>query len=75
MPDDLRKYARQTNIQLAVGAVLLLFIIGDGLIYLFYGAGAAVFGILCLLGGMVPAVLFVLVLLLFDWIQKRANRD
>jgi membrane protein implicated in regulation of membrane protease activity len=75
MPDDLRKYARQTNIQLAVGAVLLLFIIGDGLIYLFYGAGAAVFGILCLLGGMVPVVLVVLVLLLFDWIQKRANRD
>jgi hypothetical protein len=75
MSRDLRKYARQTNIQLAVGAVLLLFIIGDGLIYLFYGAGAAVFGILCILGGMVPVVLVVLVLLLFDWIQKRANRD
>jgi hypothetical protein len=75
MSRDLRKYARQTNIQLAVGAVVLLFIIGDGLIYLFYGAGAAVFGILCILGGMVPVVLVVLVLLLFDWIQKRANRD
>jgi hypothetical protein len=75
MSRDLRKYARQTNIQLAVGAVLLLFIIGDGLIYFFYGAGAAVFGILCILGGMVPVVLIVLVLLLFDWIQKRANRD
>jgi hypothetical protein len=75
MSRDLRKYARQTNIQLAVGAILVLFIIGDGLIYLFYGAGAAVFGILCILGGMVPVVLVVLVLLLFDWIQKRANRD
>ena len=32
-------------------------------------------GILCLLGGMIPVVLVILVLLLFDWIQKRANRD
>ena len=75
MSSDLRKYARQTNVRLAVGAVLLLFIIGDGLIYLFYGGGAAMLGILCLLGGMVPVVLVILVLMLFDWIQKRANRD
>jgi hypothetical protein len=75
MSRDLRKYARQTNIRLAIGAVLVLFIIGDGLIYLFYGGGAALMGILCLLGGMVPVVLVILVLLLFDWIQKRANRD
>jgi len=75
MSRDLRKYARQTNIRLAIGAILVLFIIGDGLIYLFYGGGAALMGILCLLGGMVPVVLVILVLLLFDWIQKRANRD
>jgi len=75
MSSDLRKYARQTNVRLAVGAVLLLFVIGDGLIYLFYGGGAALLGILCLLGGMVPVVLVVLVLMLFDWILKRANRD
>jgi TM2 domain-containing membrane protein YozV len=75
MSRDLRKYARQTNIRLAVGAILVLFIIGDGLIYLFYGGGAALTGILCLLGGMVPVVLVLLVLQLFDWIQKRANRD
>ena len=75
MSKDLRKYARQTNIQLAIGAVLVLFVIGDGLIYLFYGGGAALMGILCLLGGMVPVVLVILVLMLFDWIQKRANRD
>jgi hypothetical protein len=75
MSRDLRKYARQTNIRLAIGAILVLFIIGDGLIYLFYGGGAALMGILCLLGGMIPVVLVILVLLLFDWIQKRANRD
>ena len=75
MSRDLRKYARQTNVRLAVGAILLLFVIGDGLIYLFYGGGAALMGILCLLGGMVPVVLVILVLLLFDWIQKHANHD
>ena len=75
MSRDLRKYARQTNIRLAVGAILVLFIIGGGLIYLFYGKSAALMGILCLLGGMVPVVLVLLVLLLFDWIQKRANHD
>ena len=53
----------------------IVFIIGDGLIYLFYGGGAALMGILCLLGGMVPVVIVILVLLLFYWIQNRANRD
>jgi len=54
MSRDLRKYARQTNVRLAVGAILVLFVVGDGLIYLFYGGGAALMGILCLLGGMIP---------------------
>jgi TM2 domain-containing membrane protein YozV len=75
MSRDLRKYARQTNIRLAIGAVLLLFILGDGLIYIFYGGGAALTGILCLLGGMIPVVLVVLVLILFEWIQKHADHD
>ncbi len=75
MSRDLRKYARQTNVRLAVGALLVLFVVGDGLIYLFYGGGAAVVGILCLLGGMVPVVLTLLVLLLLDWIQKHADHD
>ena len=75
MSRDLRKYARQTNIQLAVGAVLLLFIVGDGLIYLIYGGGAALLGLLCLLGGMVPVVLVILVLFFFEWIQKHADHD
>jgi len=75
MSRDLRKYARQTNIRLAVGAILVLFIVGDGLIYLIYGSGAALMGILFLLGGMVPVVLVLLVLFLFEWIQKHADHD
>jgi len=72
---DLRKYARQTNVRLGVGALLLLFVVGTGLIYLFYGPGAAVTGFLCLLAGLTPLVLIFISLILLDWIQKRANRD
>lgn len=75
MSRDLRKYARQTNVQLAVGAVLLLFLIGDGLIYLIYGKGAALMGLSCLLIGLAPIVLIVLLMLLLNWIVKLANRD
>ena len=75
MSRDLRKYVRQTNIRLIGGALVLLFVVGDGLIYLIYGAGAAVTGLLCLLGGMIPVALVVLIMMLLDWIAKRANPD
>ena len=75
MSRDLRKYARQTNIRLMAGAILVLFIVGDGLIYLIYGSGAALTGLMCLLAGMVPVVLTLFILLLLDWIRKRADRD
>lgn len=75
MSRDLRKYARQTNVQLAVGAILLLFLVGDGLIYLIYGKGAAMMGLTCLLIGLAPILLIFLLMLLLNWIVKLANRD
>jgi hypothetical protein len=75
MTRNLQKYARQTNLRLIAGALVLFFIVGDGLIYLFYGSSAALMGLLCLLAGMTPVVLVVLIILLLDWITKRANRD
>ncbi len=73
MKRDLRQYAKQTNIQLAAGALVLLFGIGLGLIYFIYGPGAAVVGLLCLLGAIVPIALIFLALFGIDWIVKRAN--
>ncbi|MGQ9832689.1 MAG: hypothetical protein ACUVRJ_02650 [Candidatus Villigracilaceae bacterium] len=70
MTRDLREYARQTNVRLVVGALLLLFIVGDGLIYYFYGAGAALMGFLCLLGGLLPVALTILAVALLDWLAK-----
>ena len=75
MTRDLRKYARQTNIRLAVGGLFLLFIVGDGLIFLVYGGGAALVGFLCLLAGLFPVLVIVLVMIILDWIAKRANQD
>jgi len=72
---DLRSYMKGTNVRLIVGAVALLFIVGGGLIWLVYGFGAAVMGLMCMLGAFVPIGLILLFLNLSDWIVKRANRD
>jgi hypothetical protein len=71
---DLRRYAKQTNTRLLVGFILILFLIGDGLIYIFYGRGAAVSGLICILAGLSPLVLIWLLLLAVEWIAKRADR-
>ena len=74
MGHDLRQYARQTNIRLVVGFILLLFIVGDGLIFIFIGKPAALMGLVCLAGVALPLVLIVLSLWLIDWIAKRNNQ-
>jgi len=75
MSRDLRAYARNTNVRLALGAFFLLFVIGVGLIYLVYGREAAVLGFFCMLAAMLPVVLTLLFLFITDWIVKRAGRD
>ena len=72
---DLRRYARNTNFRLAAGFFLLLLLVGDGLIYLIYGPGAAVSGLLCIFAGLVPLVLIALGLLLMEYIVKKANDE
>ncbi len=72
---DLREYAGQTWFRMVLGAVLVLFIVGGGLIYLIYGPGAALMGLLCLVGALAPVGLILLILWLLDWIVKRANRE
>jgi hypothetical protein len=75
MNRDLRQYARQTNFRLIVGFIVLLFFVGDGLIYLFYGRGAAIMGLICLLGGIAPIVLILVALWTIDWVAKKNNSD
>ncbi len=75
MTRDLRKYSSQTTIRLIVGALVILFIVGLGLIAWIYGLGAAMMGLLCLLGAFIPIGLIWLFLGGLDWLVKRINKD
>jgi len=73
MSGDMRRYARQTNIRLWIGFFLLLFLVGDGLIYLIYGKGAALVGLMCLGALLIPILLVWLILLGLEWVAKRGE--
>ncbi len=75
MTRDLRKYASKTNLQLIIGALILLFVVGLGLIAWIYGIGAAGMGFLCLLGALVPIGLIALSMFGLEAIVKRINKD
>ena len=75
MSRDLRKYARQTYVRLIVGGFILVFVVGIGLIYLFYGQGAALTGLLCLIVGLIPLLLIWLMFFILEIITKRAKRE
>jgi hypothetical protein len=72
---DLRKFARQTNLRLLIGFILIVFLIGDGLIYVIYGRDPALLGLVCLFAAVGPVVIIWLILNGFEWIAKRANRN
>ncbi len=75
MSRDLRKYASQTIILLILGGVLLIFVFGIGLIYLFYGQGAALTGLLCLVVGLIPLLLIWLMFWVLEFITNRARSE
>ena len=75
MSRDLRKYARQTNIRLIGGGLFVIFVVGIGLIYVFYGQGAALTGLLCLVVGLLPLLLIWLMFFILEVITKRANSE
>jgi hypothetical protein len=75
MKRDLRRYAAETNVRIAIGALALLFTVGLGLIWLAYGSGAALTALLCLLGALVPIGIIVLLIWGLDWLLKRANGE
>ena len=72
---DLRKYSRNTNVHLIIGFIFLLFLVGDGLIYLFYGRGAAISGLICIFGGFVPILMIIGLFAVMDFVIKKANEE
>jgi hypothetical protein len=71
MSRDLRHHAAQTNRRLILGGIAILFVVGDGLIYIFYGQRAALLGLVCLVAGLAPLVLIWGALALIGWIADR----
>lgn len=70
---DLREYSKQTNVRLIIGAFILLFIVGVGLIWIIYGKAAAGMGLLCLLAALVPVILILGFFGGIDWILKNVR--
>ena len=70
---DLREYTKQTNVRLVLGAFILLFVVGVGLIWLIYGENAAGLGFVCLLAALFPVILILFVFVAIEWILKRAR--
>ncbi len=75
MPDNLRKYTSQTKYRLVLWFIVLLFTLGLGLIWIFYGRNSALLGFFCLLAMAVPIGLVALFLLLLDRIAKKNNNN
>jgi hypothetical protein len=75
MTIDMRKYMSQTTFHLVAGALVLLFVVGGGLIWWIYGLGALLFGMLCLLGALLPIGLIWLLMVGLDLLVKRLNKD
>ena len=73
MSRDLRKYARSTQARLIAGFLLLVFIVGDGLIFIIYGIGAGLAGLICLLSALFPVTLVVFFLWFADRIVDKQS--
>ncbi len=70
---DLRKYQRQTNVRLVAGFFALLVVVGGGLIAVFFGARAAMLGILCMSAAAAPLLLISLALNVLDAVVRKIN--
>lgn len=68
---DLRKYASTTQARLIVGALVILAVVGLGLVAWIYGFRAALMGLLCVLGGLIPIALVVLLFYLMGIIVRK----
>lgn len=70
---DLREYTKQTNVRLALGAFILLFVVGVALIWAIYGGNAAGLAFTCLLAALFPVILILFIFVGIEWILKHAR--
>jgi hypothetical protein len=68
---NFRAHHARTERNLLLGFFALLFIVGGGLIWYFYGAGAAALGVGCIAGGAVLVGLLALLMAGLQWLSDR----
>ena len=61
-PTDLRRHRALTDRNLLIGFLVILFVVGLGLIYVFFGGRAALGGLLCLAAFALLAGLLALIM-------------
>jgi len=71
---DLRAYASGTTLRLVLGGLALVLIVGNVLIWVFYGRGAVQTSLLCMGVTLMPVLLIALVLWVMGWIVRK-DRD
>jgi hypothetical protein len=74
MSHDLKKYNAETIRRLIYGVVVILFTVGLGLIWIFYGSKAAALGFVCLVGAFIPVLLIIGAIFGMDLILKNIDR-
>jgi len=72
---DLRKYARRTNMFLIIGLFVLLIVVGLGLVFFFWGAGAATTGLICIGVAMIPVLMVLGVIWILDRLARKARGE
>jgi len=68
---NLRQYMKQTRTRLMIGFLALVFIIGDGLVYIFYGRESFLMALLCTGLALMPVLLVALWLWVMEILTKR----
>ena len=69
------RFARSTEGQLVIGFFLLLYFVGGGLIWYFYGPGGALLGWVCITGGLLFFLLLYAIVSLIGWWANREYKD
>jgi hypothetical protein len=65
-------FQKSTEAQLVVGFFVLLYGVGGGLIWIFYGRGGAILAMLCMTGGLFFfLLLYAIVWLIGKWAESR----
>lgn len=67
------RFARTTEGQLVIGFFVLLYVLGGGLIWWFYGLGGAILGWICMTGGLFFFLLLYGIVSLFGWWANKVD--